>query len=188
MKFVLYSKKTGDVIANLEAPSEKHALAQEDETQGVLAVDRVPEGDHIVEKGKVKKGLSKEKAARKAERAKLRAKAELTRLADVFSSEHSGYEAKIEEKRVKSAQEYLANPSKVPRLLKDISAIRNMAVRDLAEEWAAKDVRPSVSIEGAETLREKYMHALNHAKTHDDIERLLDEAKAEFDLIKGQGV
>lgn len=184
MKFVTYSKSTGDVISYIDVPSEKHAMSQVDDTRGVLPVDQFPKGDHVVENGKIKKGVSKEKADQRVGRAKFRAKAEITHLADKMSSGEDSYESKADAKKAKVAQEYISKPSKVPKMLQEVAQIKGTTVSDLAEEWAKKETRSAMRLEDAEVVREKYLSLLKEAQSLDDIDRILGEAKAEFGLVE----
>lgn len=184
MKFVLFDKLTGDVTACIDAPSEKHALAQEDDVQGVLAVDRFPDGDHVVQDGKLKKGGSAEKEARKVARAKQHTHAQIGCFAQTLFSHPSGYSAQSDKKKIDAAREYFAGPSKLPRLLKETARIRGVSVGDLAAEWAAKALPAAVSIEETELLCEKYRAALANVETLADIDALNAQMQTEFETLR----
>lgn len=184
MKFVAYDKSTGDVVSYLEVPSEKHALAQEDDAQGVVKVEAFPDCDCVVEAGKLKNGMSRQKQERKVAQAKRHARAELLQMAKAICSGQDDYEIKAAARKVRAAQDYLASSGKGSKLLESVAASRGITVDALATEWTARALPLPLSVEDAEILREKHSAALNRAATEQDVSDILERAKSEFESAR----
>lgn len=193
MKFVIYCKSTGDVIAHIEAPSEKHALAQEDETQGVLAVDNFPEGDYQCIDGTIVEGSSEAKLNKQLERTKSEAILQVESLVEKAVSKVSRQGQYFNEayaEKVELAKAYLqgAKPDTYDfSMLEDISKVRGISEKKLAEEWLSKSTDKTKTLRKTETIREKVNLLIKQSKSKSEVATILEDAKKDLVGDKNAG-